>query len=177
MTTLYMHEGRPGHHFQIALQLERPLPEFRKYGFDTAFAEGWALYAESLGKEMGMYEAPDQYFGHLNNELLRAVRLVVDTGLHDQGWTRAQAISYMRETLGQDETSARIAAERYMADPGQALGYKIGQLKISELRQNAMDALGPKFALSEFHRIVLEAGSMPLQVLEKKVDRWIKASQ
>lgn len=175
MTTLYMHEGRPGHHFQMALQLEQPLPDFRKYGFSTAFAEGWALYAESLGREMGMFEAPDQYFGHLNAELLRAVRLVVDTGLHDQGWTREQAIAYMRDTLGHDETTARIAAERYMADPGQALAYKIGQLKIQELRQKATAALGPKFMLADFHRIVLEDGSLPLDVLEKKVDRWIKA--
>jgi uncharacterized protein (DUF885 family) len=177
MTTLYMHEGRPGHHFQMALQLQRPLPDFRKFSFTTAFGEGWALYAESLGKEMGMFDAPDQYFGHLNAELLRAVRLVVDTGLHDQGWTREQAIAYMRETLGQDETTARIAAERYMADPGQALGYKIGQLKIAELRQKAAAALGPKFALADFHRIVLEDGGMPLAVLEKKVDRWIAAGQ
>ena len=177
MTTLYLHEGRPGHHFQIALQLQLPLPDFRKFSYITAFAEGWALYAESLGKEMGMFDAPDQYFGHLNDELLRAARLVVDTGLHDQGWTREQAIAYMRETRGHSEAKAKSASERYMADPGQALGYKIGQLKFSELRQKAATALGPKFVLSEFHRTVLEDGAMPLAVLEKKVNRWIEVSR
>lgn len=177
MTTLLLHEGSPGHHFQLALQQELSLPDFRKFGWSTAYGEGWALYAESLGIEMGMFDAPDQYFGHLNDELLRAARLVVDTGLHDQGWTREQAIDYMRETLGHSEATARIAAERYMAQPGQALGYKIGQLKISELRQKAASSLGPKFVLSEFHRIVLEDGGMPLTVLEKKVKRWIEASR
>ncbi len=177
MTTLLLHEGSPGHHFQLALQQEMALPDFRRFGWLTAFGEGWALYAESLGKEMGMFDAPDQYFGHLNDELLRAARLVVDTGLHDRGWTREQAIAYMRETLGHSEVNAKIAAERYMAQPGQALGYKVGQLKISALRQKAASALGPKFVLSEFHRVVLEDGAMPLEVLEKKVNRWINASK
>lgn len=177
MNTLYVHEGRPGHHFQLALQLEVPLPDFRKFSWSTAFGEGWALYAESLGGELGVFDAPDQYFGHLNDELLRAVRLVVDTGLHDKGWTREQAIGYMRETLGHSEAKARIAAERYMGSPGQAVAYKIGQLKISELRQKASAALGPKFVLSGFHRIVLEDGGMPLAVLENKVNRWIAASR
>ncbi|MES2900832.1 MAG: DUF885 domain-containing protein [Pseudomonadota bacterium] len=177
MTTLYLHEGRPGHHFQIALQLERPLPDFRKFNYIVAYGEGWGLYAESLGKELGVFEAPDQYFGHLNAELLRAVRLVVDTGLHEQGWTREQAMAYMRETLGHSEAVAKIAAERYMAWPGQALAYKIGQMKISELRQNAAAALGPRFVLSEFHRVVLEDGAMPLAVLEQKVKRWVESTR
>ncbi len=177
MTTLLLHEGSPGHHFQLALQQEMALPDFRKYGWITAFGEGWALYAETLGKEMGLFDAPDQYFGHLNDELLRAVRLVVDTGLHDRGWSREQAIAYMRETLGHSEVTAKIAAERYMAQPGQALAYKIGQLKIAELRQRAAAQLGPKFVLPDFHRIVLEDGGMPLAILEKKVDRWIQSNK
>jgi uncharacterized protein (DUF885 family) len=177
MTTLFLHEGRPGHHFQIALQLEMPLPDFRKFAGTNAFIEGWALYAESLGNEMGMYGEPDQYFGHLNDELLRAARLVVDTGLHAKGWTREQAIQYLRDTNGYSEAFATSAIERYMAWPGQALSYKIGSLKIGELRQRASAAMGPKFSLPAFHAVVLGDGQMPLSVLEQKVDRWIAASK
>jgi uncharacterized protein (DUF885 family) len=172
MNTLFLHEGKPGHHFHIALTQELDQPLFRKYGGNNAFTEGWALYAETLGKEMGLFDDPAQYFGHLNDELLRATRLVVDTGLHAKGWTREQTIKYMRDTLGYDAV-AKSETERYMAWPGQALGYKIGSLKIVELRQRAQQALGDKFSLPKFHEIVLGDGTVPLSLLETKVDRWI----
>jgi uncharacterized protein (DUF885 family) len=177
MTTLLMHEGSPGHHFQIALQQEMALPDFRKFGGHGAFVEGWALYAESLGKEMGMYEEPDQYFGHLNDELLRAARLVVDTGLHAKDWTRERAIQYLKDTNGYTDAVATNAVERYMAWPGQALAYKIGALKISELRQRAQATLGPKFNLPAFHAVVLSGGTRPLSVLEADVQRWVSENQ
>ena len=172
MTTLVLHEGKPGHHFHLALVQEMDLPNFRRFGGNNAFTEGWALYAETLGKEMGLFDDPAQYFGHLNDEMLRAVRLVVDTGLHTKGWTREQTIKYMRDTLGYDAV-ARSETERYMAWPGQALGYKIGALKIIELRQRAQAALGDKFSLPKFHEVVLGDGTLPLKLLEAKVDRWI----
>lgn len=175
MTTLFLHEGRPGHHFQIARMHEMTLPDFRKFGGNNAYVEGWALYAETLGKEMGLYEQPDIYFGHLSDEMLRAVRLVVDTGMHAMGWTREQSIRYMRETLGYDDATATNATERYMAWPAQALGYKIGSLKIMALRQRAQDALGARFSLPAFHEVVLGDGTLPLALLEAKVDRWIAA--
>jgi uncharacterized protein (DUF885 family) len=175
MTTLFLHEGKPGHHFHIALMQELNLPDFRKYGGNNAFTEGWALYSETLGKEMGLFDDPAQYFGHLNDELLRATRLVVDTGMHAQGWTREQSIQYMRDTLGYDDY-AKTETERYMAWPGQALGYKIGSLKIVELRHRAEEALGERFSLPKFHEVVLSDGTVPLALLEEKVDRWI-ASQ
>jgi uncharacterized protein (DUF885 family) len=177
MVTLFLHEGQPGHHFHIALMQELGLPNFRKFGGNNAFTEGWALYAETLGKEMGMFDKPEDYFGHLNDEMLRAVRLVVDTGMHAKGWTREQSIQYMRETLGYTEADARNATERYMAWPAQALGYKIGALKIQELRARAEKELGPKFSLPRFHEIVLGEGTLPLALLEKKVDRWIAESK
>jgi uncharacterized protein (DUF885 family) len=177
MVTLFLHEGQPGHHFHIALMQELGLPNFRKFGGNNAFTEGWALYAETLGKEMGLFDKPEDYFGHLNDEMLRAVRLVVDTGMHAKGWTREQSIQYMRETLGYTEADARNATERYMAWPAQALGYKIGALKIQELRARAEKALGPKFSLPKFHEIVLGEGTLPLALLEKKVDRWIAESR
>lgn len=173
MTTLLLHEGSPGHHFQMALQQELSLPDFRKFAFQSAFAEGWALYAETLGKEMGLFDKPDQYFGHLNDELLRAARLVVDTGLHAKGWTREQAITYLMETNGYTQAVAANAVERYMAWPGQALAYKIGGLKIAELRQAAQQALGAKFSLPAFHAVILGGGSRPLAVVETDVKRWI----
>jgi len=176
MTTLFLHEGKPGHHFHLALVQELNLPNFRKYGGNNAFIEGWALYAETLGKEMGLFDDPAQYFGHLNDELLRATRLVVDTGMHAQGWTREQSIQYMHDTLGYDN-SAKTETERYMAWPGQALGYKIGSLKIVELRQRAALALGDKFSLPKFHAVVLGDGTLPLALLEEKVDRWIAAEK
>ena len=174
MVTLFLHEGQPGHHFHIALLQEMDLPKFRKFGGNNAFTEGWALYAETLGKEMGLFEKPEDYFGHLNDEMLRAVRLVVDTGMHSKGWTREQSIQYMRDTLGYTEAVARSETERYMVWPGQALGYKIGSLKIAELRAKATAALGPKFSLPKFHEIVLEDGTVPLSLLEAKVNRWIE---
>lgn len=177
MVTLYLHEGQPGHHFHIALLQELGLPNFRKFGGNTAFTEGWALYAETLGKEMGLFEQPEDYFGHLNDEMLRAARLVVDTGMHTKGWSRDQGIKYFRDTLGYSELEARAQIERYMVMPGQALAYKIGSLKIMELRQRAQAALGDKFSLPKFHEVVLDEGTLPLAVLEAKVDRWIAASK
>ena len=177
MVTLYLHEGQPGHHFHIALLQELGLPNFRKFGGNTAFTEGWALYAETLGKEMGLFDKPEDYFGHLNDEMLRAARLVVDTGMHTKGWSRDKSIAYFRDTLGYSELEARAQIERYMVMPGQALAYKIGALKIMELRQRAQAALGDKFNLPEFHKVVLDEGTLPLAVLEAKVDRWIAASK
>lgn len=175
MATLFIHEGQPGHHFHIALQQELPLPKFRQHGHITAFTEGWALYAETLGREMGLYEDPNFYFGHLSDELLRAVRLVTDTGLHTMGWTREQTIQYMMETQGYSEHEAQRYTERYMASPGQALAYKIGSLKIQELRERAKTKLGAKFSLRDYHDQVLTDGALPLHLLEAKVDRWIAA--
>lgn len=176
MVTLYLHEGAPGHHFHIALQQELPLPKYRKYDWITAYGEGWALYAETLGHEMGLYkDDPNAYLGHLSDELLRAVRLVTDTGLHAKGWTREQTIQYMMDTQGYSELESRRATERYMAWPGQALAYKIGALKIRELRDRAQAKLGPKFSYPAFHEQILSDGVLPLGVLEAKVDRWIAA--
>jgi uncharacterized protein (DUF885 family) len=177
MVTLFLHEGQPGHHFHIALLQELQLPNFRKFGGNNAFTEGWALYAETLGKEMGLFDKPEDYFGHLNDEMLRAVRLVVDTGMHAKGWTREQSIQYMRDTLGYTEALAKSETERYMVWPAQALGYKIGALKIAALRARASAALGDKFSLPKFHQIVLGDGTLPLSLLEAKVDRWIADSK
>jgi len=175
---LFLHEAIPGHHFQIALQQELTgLPKFRRFGGETAFAEGWALYTESLGKELGMYADPYDYFGYLQNELWRAIRLVVDTGLHSQGWSRAQVIKYMLDNSAASETDATAEAERYMAIPGQALAYKIGEMKIKELRAKSERELGPKFDIHAFHAEMLKDGSVPLDVLEKKIDRWIAANK
>lgn len=176
MTTLFLHEGQPGHHYHIALQQELALPNFRKHGWFTAYGEGWALYAETLGREMGLYEDPHAYLGHLSDELLRAVRLVTDTGLHSKGWTREQTIQYMMEMQGYSEQESKRATERYIAWPGQALAYKIGSLKIQELRARANAKLGSQFSLKSFHDQVLSDGAVPLTVLEKKIDAWI-ASQ
>lgn len=176
MESLFLHEAVPGHHFQIALARElEELPRFRRFGSFTAYTEGWGLYAESLGKELGVYQDPYQYFGGLNAELWRAIRLVVDTGLHEKGWTREQVIDYMLENSATGETTAIAEAERYMAIPGQALAYKIGQLKIRELRNRAEAALGDRFDVREFHSQVLNDGPLPMSVLEAKIDRWIVA--
>ncbi len=175
---LFLHEAIPGHHFQLALQQELTgLPKFRRFGGETAFIEGWGLYAESLGKELGVYTDPYSYFGYLQNELWRAIRLVTDTGLHSKGWTREQVIEYMLENSAESETQATAEAERYIAWPGQALAYKIGELKIQEQRDKAEKALGPKFDIREFHAEVLKDGSVPLDVLEAKIDRWIASKQ
>ena len=172
---LYLHEAIPGHHFQIAIQQElKGVPAFRRFGGETAFAEGWGLYAESLGKDLGVYTDPYQYFGRLQGELWRAIRLVVDTGLHSKGWTREQVIDYMKANSAVENTDAVAEAERYIAIPGQALAYKIGELKIQEQKRKAQAALGEKFDPRAFHAEVLKDGSVPLPVLEAKIDRWIK---
>jgi uncharacterized protein (DUF885 family) len=176
METLYLHEGAPGHHFQIMLAAENEaLPNFMRFGGNTAYVEGWALYAETLWDELGMETDPYQRFGGLNDEMLRAMRLVVDTGLHAQGWTREQAIRYMLDNSGLPETDVTAEVERYIAIPGQALAYKIGQLKILELRARAEAALGTRFNIRDFHDQVLNSGSLPLAVLERKIDDWIAA--
>ncbi|HEX8640952.1 MAG TPA: DUF885 domain-containing protein [Allosphingosinicella sp.] len=174
METLYLHEGAPGHHFQISLANENAdLPAFMRFGGNTAFVEGWALYAETLWDELGMETDPYQRFGGLNDEMLRAMRLVVDSGIHAKGWTREQAIRYMLDNSGMSETEATSEVERYIAIPGQALAYKIGQLKILELRARAEQALGDRFDLRDFHAQVLMSGALPLTVLERKIDDWI----
>lgn len=175
---LFLHEAIPGHHFQISLQQENAsLPDFRKFNWFGAYGEGWALYTESLGTELGLYKNPYQYFGMLGNEMLRAVRLVVDTGLHNKGWTREQAIEYGMNNLAENESVIVQEIERYMAIPGQALGYKIGQLKILELRHKCEKELGKKFDIKKFHAIVLESGVMPLALLETKINKWIESEK
>ena len=174
METLYLHEGAPGHHFQISLAQENEaLPSFMRFGGGTAFVEGWALYAETLWDELGMETDPYQRFGGLNDEMLRAMRLVVDTGIHAKGWTREQAIRYMLDNSGLSETEIVAEVERYIAIPGQALAYKIGQLKILELRAKAERELGPRFDIRDFHAQVLMTGALPMTVLEQKIDNWI----
>ena len=172
---LFLHEAIPGHHFQISLQQENiSLPSFRKNLWYSAYGEGWALYTESLGKELGLHEDPYQYFGMLAAEMHRAIRLVVDTGMHSKGWTREQAIAYSLENESESEVKITSEIERYMANPGQALSYKIGQLKIRELRSKAEESLGDRFDIRDFHREVLESGCIPLALLEKKINHWIE---
>ncbi len=171
---LFLHEAIPGHHFQIALQQElEGVPAFRRFGGETAFIEGWGLYAESLGKDLGVYTDPYSYFGRLQGELWRAVRLVVDTGLHSKGWSRQQVLDYMFANSSVSEPDAVAEAERYIAWPGQALAYKTGELKIQELRKRAEQKLGDKFDIREFHAEVLKDGSVPLDVLDEKIEHWI----
>jgi len=171
---LFLHEAIPGHHFQVSLQQENAnLPDFRKYNWFGAYGEGWALYTESLGPELGLYKDPYQYFGMLSNEMHRAIRLVVDTGLHSKGWTREQAIKYSLENEAESEASIIAEIERYMAIPGQALSYKMGQLKIMELREKAKTKLGNSFDIKKYHEKVLESGCLPLALLETKIDHWI----
>ncbi len=178
INTLYLHEGAPGHHFQISLAQENAsLPEFQRFGGNTAFVEGWALYAETLGFEMGLFEDPAQHWGTLDDEMLRAMRLVVDTGLHTKNWSREQAIDYMLANSGMGRTDATAEVERYIAIPGQALAYKIGALTIQRLRKKAEAELGDKFDVRAFHEQVLDSGALPLGVLEAKVDRWIRATK
>ncbi|MEC8771577.1 MAG: DUF885 domain-containing protein, partial [Pseudomonadota bacterium] len=175
--TLYLHEGAPGHHFQISLARENEaLPAFMRFGGNTAYVEGWALYSETLGYEMGFFEDPWNRYGTLQDEQLRAMRLVVDTGLHAKGWSRERAIDFMLENSGMTRTEVVAEVERYIAIPSQALAYKVGALKIQELRQRAEEKLGDEFDIREFHAQVLDTGALPMPVLEAKIDRWIAAT-
>ncbi len=178
METLSIHEASPGHHFQTSIQQEiTGMPMFRRFGGFTAFSEGWALYAESLGKELGMFSDPYQYYGRLSDEMLRAMRLVVDTGMHAQGWSREQAIEYMltHSTMAESDVIAEV--ERYIAIPGQALAYKVGQRSISRLRDYGEKQLGANFDIRVFHRLVLTGGAVPLDVLNQQVQVWIDSQQ
>jgi len=174
VTTLYLHEGAPGHHFQISLAQENEsLPAFMRFGGNTAYVEGWALYAETLGYDFGFYNDPYQRMGHFDDEMLRAMRLVVDSGIHAKGWTRDQSIQYMLDNSSMGKTDATAEVERYIAIPSQALAYKIGALTIQRLKKKAQDELGAKFDVREFHAQVLLTGALPMTVLEKKIDDWI----
>jgi uncharacterized protein (DUF885 family) len=171
--SLFLHEAIPGHHYQISLQQENEkIPKFRRFAWYGAFGEGWALYTESLGKELGLYTDPYQYMGALGDEIHRAIRLVVDVGMHTKNMTREQAIKYMMENEAISEDGATAEIERYMAIPAQALSYKIGALKIQELRARYQQSLGDKFKLSAFHDELLKDGVMPLEVAERKMDAW-----
>jgi uncharacterized protein (DUF885 family) len=172
-TTAY-HEGIPGHHMQIAIAQELPeLPPFRQNEYFTAYTEGWALYAERLGKEVGFYQDPYSYYGHLQDDMLRAVRLVVDTGLHYKHWSRQQVVDYFHAHSGEDEVSVQSETDRYIASPGQALGYKIGQLEILKLRQYAKDQLGDKFDVRAFHDEILNGGALPMDILSQRIYTWV----
>ena len=176
-TTAY-HEGVPGHHLQGTIAQELPeLPPFRQQGGYTAYVEGWALYSERLGEEVGFFQNPYSYYGHLQDEMLRAIRLVVDTGFHYKRWTRQQVVDFFHTHSGIDEVEVQAETDRYIAVPGQALGYKIGQLKILGLREKAKAALGPKFDVRGFHDTVLGAGALPMDVLEQQVDAWVAAQK
>ena len=178
MESLSIHEGSPGHHFQISIQREqKDLPRFRRFGGYTAYSEGWALYAESLGPDLGVYQDPYQYFGRLEGELFRAIRLVVDTGLHSKGWTREQVLEYIDANSATSDARRIAETERYIAIPGQAVAYKIGQIKISELRARAERELGDRFEVRKFHTAVLADGALPLDLLEAKIERWIAAQK
>ncbi|MCL1143656.1 DUF885 domain-containing protein [Shewanella gaetbuli] len=176
MTTLSLHEAAPGHHFQIAIKQELTgVPQFQRFQGYTAFEEGWALYAEYLGIEMGLFSDPYQYFGKLSDEMLRAMRLVVDTGLHAKGWSREQAIQYMKDNSPMAESDIVAEVERYMAIPGQALSYKVGQLTILKIRADAETRLGDKFDIKEFHDQIITSGSLPMAVMESKVNDWVES--
>ena len=175
---LFLHEAIPGHHYQISLQQENTdLPSFRKTLWYSAYGEGWALYCESLGKELGLYQDPYQYFGMLGAEMHRAIRLVVDSGIHSKDWTREQAIQYSLDNEAESEASITSEIERYMAMPGQALSYKVGQLKILSLRAMAEEQLGDAFDIKKFHNIILEDGCVPLKILEEKVVAWVEGEK
>ena len=171
------HEGVPGHHMQISIAQTLPdMPKFRLHGFYSAYAEGWALYAEELGKEIGFYQNPVSDYGRLNSELFRAVRLVVDTGIHEKNWTRQQVIDYMHAN-DLNDALAQTEADRYIAWPGQALAYKMGQLTIRKLRDEAKAQLGPKFHIKAFHDEVINGGAMPLDLLQERLERWMKGQK
>jgi uncharacterized protein (DUF885 family) len=170
------HEGVPGHHLQITIQQSMAsLPEFRKHSGNSAYIEGWGLYAEELGKEIGFYQDPGSDYGRLRSELFRAVRLVVDTGIHDMGWSRDQVVEYMRNSHSVDEPTIQAETDRYISGPGQACSYKLGQLKIRELRERTKEKLGARFDLKTFHDEILSGGALPLDVLDARVNRWIQA--
>ena len=174
VTMQYLHEGIPGHHFQLGAQQElAALPRFRRLGGDIAFVEGWGLYAESLGQEMGLYNDPYDQLGYLQTTLLRTVRLVADTGMNAAGWSRRQAIDYMVKNADISAQDATSEVERFMALPGQTLAHRVGEIKIQQLRDKARTDLGDRFDLREFHHEILKDGSMPLDILEAKIDRWI----
>jgi uncharacterized protein (DUF885 family) len=175
METLFLHEAIPGHHYQGSLQQEnKAIPRFRRFIWYGAYGEGWALYSESLGKELGLYQNPYQYFGHLSDAIHRAIRLVVDVGMHDKGMTREEAIKYMMEHERATEQEATAEIERYMAIPGQALSYKIGAYTIRAERTKYEQQLGSKFSIASFHDEVLSDGCLPLQVLQTKLANWAK---
>jgi uncharacterized protein (DUF885 family) len=175
MEVLSLHESVPGHHLQIALSQELTgVPAFRRFGGYTAFEEGWALYSESLGSELGMYEDPYSKFGQLTYEMWRAIRLVIDTGIHTKGWTRQQAIDYFKANSSKTEQDITVEVDRYIVWPGQALAYKLGQLKIRELRAYATAQLGPRFDIRAFHDQVLGAGALPLNLLEARIKAWVE---
>jgi uncharacterized protein (DUF885 family) len=174
METLALHEGVPGHHYQFAIQQELDhLPRFQRFNSFKAYNEGWALYCESIGHELGLYRDPMQWYGHLNDEMLRAMRLVVDTGLHAKHWSREQAITFMQNNSSMADSDIVAEVERYIAWPGQALSYKIGQLRITALRARAEHALGTAFDVRDFHAELLRDGAVPMQILDAKIDRWI----
>ncbi len=172
------HEGLPGHHMQISIAQELTnVPEFRTQSFFNAYSEGWGLYAERLAKEMGAYEDPYSDFGRLSTEIWRAIRLVVDTGLHAKGWSEEQAVDYFMQNSSLAEGAIRSEVQRYLVIPGQATSYKIGMMKILELRAKAKAALGPRFDIREFHDTVLGGGALPLGILERRVDQWIASEK
>jgi uncharacterized protein (DUF885 family) len=176
MEALTLHEAVPGHHLQISLAQEmEEQPDFRKNVGYSAFVEGWALYSESLGEELGLYKDPYSKFGQLSYEMWRAVRLVVDTGMHAMGWTREQAIQFFKDNTGKTDQDITVEVDRYIVWPGQALAYKLGQLKIRELRTEAERQLGARFNVRAFHDAVLEQGAVPLSVLEPHIKGWTEA--
>ncbi|MBN9337446.1 MAG: DUF885 domain-containing protein, partial [Chryseobacterium sp.] len=175
MESLFLHEAIPGHHYQVSLQQENTkLPKFMRFGWIGAYGEGWALYCESLGPEFGLYTDPYQKLGSLSDEMLRAVRLVIDTGIHTGQMSREEAIKYFLSNVAYDEAGATAEVERYMALPGQALSYKTGSMKIRELRDKYQKQQGKKFNLASFHDEVLSQGCLPLEVLERKMELWAK---